>query len=123
MVSRENVKAQATSNASNGTPCFDAVNFLEAVLVGFNYRNYILKHNFSQITLIINQTNKHAAIPYFGTNCKTFSKWQITKAYIINKYNIAHELELGCAAIIHKSDILNSVIFINVKIKKLNWSS
>ena len=39
MVSWENVKKQVSSNASNETPRFDAVNFLEAVFVGFNYWN------------------------------------------------------------------------------------
>ena len=53
-VSWDNVKTQATSNASNDV----AVNFLEALLVGFNYWNTILKHVFREITLIIIQTNK-----------------------------------------------------------------
>ena len=35
--SRDLFKMQATSNASNETPRFVEVNFLEAVLVGFNY--------------------------------------------------------------------------------------
>ena len=37
MVSRENFKTQGTSNASNETLCFEVVNFLEVVLVSFNY--------------------------------------------------------------------------------------
>ena len=67
MVSRGNGKTQVTSNASNETPRFDAVYFLEAVLVGFNYLNYILKHPFREITLIIIETNtlpaKHSLLP------------------------------------------------------------
>ena len=47
--SRENIKTQATSNTSNETPRFDAVNFLVAVWVGFNYCNYILKHFFVKL--------------------------------------------------------------------------
>ena len=56
MVSEENLKTQETSNASNETSWFDAVNFLEAALVSFNYWNYILKHSFRDITVIIIQT-------------------------------------------------------------------
>ena len=41
MVSRENAKTQATSNASNETSCFVAVIFSEAVLVAFKYCIYI----------------------------------------------------------------------------------
>ena len=63
MVSRENVKTQATSNASNETPRFGAWFFLEPVLVSFNY---ILKHFFREITLIIIQTNKLTAIVFWN---------------------------------------------------------
>ena len=64
MVSREKLKMQVTSNASNETPHFGAVNFSEAVLVSFNYWNYILNHIFREITMIIIQTNKLTAISY-----------------------------------------------------------
>ena len=53
--------------------------FLEAVLVGFNYLNYILNIFFPEITLIIIQTNTLTQLLYFGTKCKLFGKWQITK--------------------------------------------
>ena len=49
----------------NAVKCKNAtlkcVIFLEAVLFGFNYWNYILKPFFREITLIIIQTNKLTA--------------------------------------------------------------
>ena len=33
MVSRDNVKKEANSNASKETPCYDAVNLLKALIV------------------------------------------------------------------------------------------
>ena len=76
MVSRRNGKTQVTSNASNETPRFDAVYFLEAVLVGFNYLNYILKHPFREITLIIIETNTLPAT-VFWNKCKLFRNFKL----------------------------------------------
>ena len=73
MVWKEKEKTQATSNASNETPRFDAVKFLEAVLVSLTIEIIFYNIFFREITLIIIQTNK------LTDTYLLFSKWKITK--------------------------------------------
>ena len=63
MVSRDNEKTRATLNAGNTTL---RCGFWEAVLFCFNYLNFILKHIFLEITLIIIQTNKLTATVFWN---------------------------------------------------------
>ena len=73
IVSWDNGKTQVTSNALKKKSFLAAVNFLEAVFVGFRYE--IIFSNISREMALIIET---AHLLYFGMECEHFIKQQLT---------------------------------------------